>query len=101
MPKGEESAATIKPGLNVAQAKCAHRTDKGTCEDQDHDFGGNPFKPGGHSHCVCCGALTCDEPNFADRNTAYEDDGYCLPCAAADEGLTDIEFAAAMNRRRD
>lgn len=80
---------------------CSRKGLKGTCEDPEHLFGGNPFKPGGHSHCRCCGALTCDEPTFADRTIAYEDDGYCLECAAHEEGLTVLEFAAVQNTRRD
>jgi hypothetical protein len=81
---------------------CDHRKgEKGSCEDPDHNFGGNPFKPGGHAHCVCCGLLVCDEPTFADRHTPYEEDGHCLPCAAADEGLTPVQFAGVMNNRRD
>ena len=86
----------------MKQPGCDHRPgDKGSCDDPEHTFGGNPFKPGGHAHCICCGLLVCDEPTFGDRHTAYEDDGYCLPCAAADEGVTVLEFAGAMNARGD
>lgn len=81
---------------------CGHRARSGGgCEDPSHTFGGNPFKPGGHAHCVCCKLPVCDEPTFADRNTPYEEDGYCLPCAAADDGMTEMQFAADLNRRRD